>query len=277
MRDLDTLLSSDVAGLAADAAERPDFEQIERRGLQRRRTRIQLTSVVAVVVLALAGAGSTKVLLDREPTTFMRFDQSPSAEPSPSAWSGPLRRGSSSMPWVTHKVTEPGGNVSQVWNDGRDVAFGGIDIGELTAGGSRRLEWHLQLRALPPKSETLDPAHRVIEYGVVVDADGDRVADCEIGVNNDAPRRGDDRVWVKNLRTGVTDEQLGPPYGWAIDTASPTEENLRMMKFFFLGPTPAPCDRFGSSASFYAWSAVRDDGQVTAWDFAPDAAWLRMP
>ena len=167
--------------------------------------------------------------------------------------------------------------MSQVWSDGRDVAFGAIDIGELTAGGARRLEWHLRLRELPPAPETLDPALRVIEYGVVVDADGDRVADCEIGVNNDAPRRGDDRVWVTNLRTGTSDVQDRPPYGWAIDTASPTEENLRTMRFFFLGPTPAPCDQFGDSASFYARSALREDGRVTEWDFAPDAGWLRMP
>jgi hypothetical protein len=276
MRDLDTLLSSDVAGLAAEAAERPEFEQIERRGRQRRRTRTQLTSAVAAVVLVVAGVGATQVLLDREPTTFMRFDQSPSAEPSPSAWSGPLRPGVS-LPWVTHRVTGPGDDVSQVWSDGRDTAFAGVDIEQLTAGGSRRLEWRLKLSAQPPGPAALDPAHRVIEFGLVVDADGDRVADCQIGINNDAPRRGDYRVWVKNLRTGVADEQLGPPNGWAIDFATPSADNLQSMVFFFLGPTPAPCDRFQASAGFYAWSAVRDEGQVTAWDFAPDAAWLRMP
>jgi hypothetical protein len=32
-----------------------------------------------------------------------------------------------------------------------------------------------------------------------------------IGISNDAPEPGDFRVWVTHLRTGASDEQIGPP------------------------------------------------------------------
>jgi hypothetical protein len=77
---------------------------------------------------------------------------------------------------------------------------------------------------------------------------------------------------VKNLRTGVKAQQVGGPYGYPIDFGF----YGRQIALVFLVDTPAPCDPFTRSASFYAWSSVRDDGQVTAWDFAPNSAWLAM-
>jgi hypothetical protein len=30
----------------------------------------------------------------------------------------------------------------------------------------------------------------------------------------------------------------------------------------------------GLNTPFYAWASVEEDGQVVAWDYAPDAGWL---
>jgi hypothetical protein len=37
---------------------------------------------------------------------------------------------------------------------------------------------------------------------------------------------------------------------------------------------PGPCDPFGDSSTFCAWSSVTEGGQVVARDSVPDAAWL---
>lgn len=99
--------------------------------------------------------------------------------------------------------------------------MGWIDVGEVRSGPGRRLQWSLELGGTPPRASTLDPTQRIIEYGLVFDAEGDGVADCLVGINNDAQEPGDFRVWVANLRTGATDEQIGPPYGYPIDFSHP--------------------------------------------------------
>jgi hypothetical protein len=168
---------------------------------------------------------------------------------------------------------DPASDIGRLAPDARDAEIGAIDIrGLRTTGYAEDLRWTLDLREVRPEASTLEAEHRVIEYGVVIDGDGDHVGDCEVGLNNDAPKHGDFRVWVKNLRTGVKAQQVGGPYGYPIDFGF----YGRQIALVFLVDTPAPCDPFTRSASFYAWSSVRDDGQVTAWDFAPNSAWLAM-
>jgi hypothetical protein len=89
---------------------------------------------------------------------------------------------------------------------------------------------------------------------------------------------------MTNLRTEVTREQVTGPYGIPFDFGFPGRgapgdppEWSRTMSFFFLGESRGPCARFEETAGFYAWSAVRIDGRVSGWDYAPDAGWLRLP
>jgi hypothetical protein len=191
-------------------------------------------------------------------------------------WTGPLRPDSDTMPLVFMERDADG----FAWTDGPDAEVEWIDIGEVRAGSSfRRLEWSLALSGTPPRASTLDPTERLIEYGVVLDAEGDGVADCLVGINNDAPEPGAFRVWVTNLRTGATEEQIGAPYGKPIDFSHPDEQSSspRTMRFFFLFGSAAPCELSAGTVRFYAWASVTDAGQVTAWDYAPDAAWLVAP
>jgi hypothetical protein len=276
MADLDKLLSSDIARAAAETVEPPDFASIDRRGVQRRRTRLALAGAVATIVVALLAIGTVRILDDKATDRL-----TPVGPPSPVTttsphWAGPLRDGSA-MPVLSRE--DVGGGGESLWSDGRDASYGRIDITKVRA---EPLRWTLDLRHAPPRSSTAARARPIIEYGIVVDADGDRDADCEIGINNDAPKAGDYRVWVRNLRNGRTAERVGGPYGYPFDFGHPDEQGVRPgdsrpMAFFFLADAPAPCNPFTDTASFYAWASVGDGQRVTAWDFAPDNGWFRMP
>jgi hypothetical protein len=222
----------------------------------------------------------------------------PTSEPSSTSTADPIDasptwpgavRADAAMPTLSRRH-------ARGWTDPRDSTLDGIDIG-LVSGEGREYNgiavidgrnipsfsagaWSLELVARPPRIETLGATHRIIEYGLVIDTDGNRVPDCQIGINNDARQHGNYpvfRVWVTNLRTGSSDEQVGGPYGYPVEFSHPSEAGSgNSMAFGFLGDQPARCDTFGPSATFYAYSSLIEDGEVTVWDFAPDAAWLPM-
>lgn len=259
-----------------------------RRG--RRRVARRRTLAAGGVALAAAGIVLAASLITRsdpdstpepavpspsETATAIATDSDvTSPVPPPTAWAGALRTDQASLPVISERAGRA---------DGDDAAFGGIDIRRVYA--YVRPEYRLVLRAQPPLASTLNPARRTMEHGVVVDSDGDRRADCRIGISTEAPTPGEFRVWVTDLHTGATAEQVGPPYGFPIDFAHPAErENLpgtpgarpRTVSLFFLGGiSGVPCE-LGASASFYAYAVVMDRGRDPEWDFAPDAAWLRI-
>jgi hypothetical protein len=163
------------------------------------------------------------------------------------------------------------------WDDPRDAAIAEVDIisvaeGQDFNGGS---SWRFKLAARAP----LDPVDRVIAYGVVVDGDGDYRPDCQIGIMNHTTESGY-HVWVTNLRNHETAVRDHGPYGAPVEFAHPAEDGMQEvapeMQFGFLTglKRPGPCDPFGDSSTFYAWSSVMQGGQVVARDYAPDAAWM---
>jgi hypothetical protein len=167
-----------------------------------------------------------------------------------------------------------------VWADGQDATVGAVDIERLRlareGSGPTRWRWTLEPRDFPPRAAALKPTY-VVEYGLVLDTDGNGVADCQVGISNTPGEARVFRHWVRNLRTGVKDERVGPPYGFPFEFVHPEESRERspQMTFWFLGRS-RPCDPIGGAARFYAWASVSDEGRVTAWDLAPDAAWLEM-
>lgn len=272
MPDLDQLLRSEISLAAAQAVETCDFALIERRAAQRRRTRTRLALSTAAFATVLALVASLQVAGSPRSAPSIPIQQ-PTPAPTP-GWTGPLRPGAS-LP--TLSATQVGQNPAGRWQDGPDAADAGVDILDVYVGGYRRLEWRLTLRGAPHDGVPGDPQGRAVEYGLVVDTNGDRVADCEIGINDNAQGPQGYRVWVKNLRTGVNDERTGPPYGYPIEFASPERPSDRAMMFVFLNNRTQPCDPFKRSAAFYTWAVLTEGGRTTTWDFAPDAAWLRMP
>lgn len=266
MPDLDRLLTSDLSHAAAQAAQPPDFSAIERRGAQRRRTRVVIAAAAAAGLFVLGVLGTSLL------GGLGRSAPQPAKDPTPRPTGDALTTHRTPLrPDTTRRVT-----ARQFLADEADTTYGGIDIREVRSGsGSHPLSWDITLRVRPPLASTLDPASRVIEHGVVVDADRDGDPDCQIGINTDSREPGRLRVWVTNLTTGVTDERVGGPYGFPFDFAYPGESATEPsdVRIFFLTDTPEPC-AFSSSAGFYAYASVTDNGRVTEWDYAPDDAWL---
>jgi hypothetical protein len=211
--------------------------------------------------------------------------------PSRATWSGPVRPDAAGMPILPlTKDAEMGGD-GWAWADGRDAAVPWVDIGAVRWQLEGQVHWWIDLAGWPPPAEELDPDETIIEYGVVLDANGDRVADYEFGINNDAPEAGDFRVWVTDLATGDTDERVGPPYGYPVEFSHPDEhdrsETLNghplppSMVFTFLpGSRPSgPPEEVGPTSEwqFYVWATVTEGGEVEAWDYTPDYGWLTVP
>ena len=151
------------------------------------------------------------------------------------------------------------------------------DIRSVRAGEFNDGYWIIELVAKPPLIGRIESG-LVIAYGLVLDTTGDGVGDYLIGIDNEAPERGDFHVWVTDLATGETDDQIGPPYGFPIEfshpgAAQPGEHLRRTMVFTFL-PGSAPEDLNPGSVRFYAWASASRGGEVFAWDYAPDAGWM---
>jgi hypothetical protein len=167
------------------------------------------------------------------------------------------------------------------WKDPHDTPVGWIDVERLTADGDfvMQPQWSLQLTARPPLAADLKPG-RLIAYGLVLETNGDNVADYLVGIDNSAPRPDDFRVWVTNLATGETIEQVGAPYGVPIEFSHPDEwlpgdgaQAKTTMSFTFLGGTE-PAGFSPHTVRFYAWASETRDGAVVAWDTAPDSGWM---
>ncbi|MFC5177759.1 hypothetical protein [Nocardioides taihuensis] len=262
------------------AIERAAREQRHRNGV------VAGLAAAAAVVAVVAGAA---VVTDddtdsRQPITPATTATPPSPTEGESAdtWEPPepLRNANASR--VVTPEYDLYGNALPVGDSG-DAAIADVDIvsvGEAQDGHGGS-SWRFQLAARPQ----LDPVGRVIAYGVVVDGDGDFKADCQIGINNEAPERGAFHVWVTNLRTRETAVQDGAPYGMPVEFSHPAEPGMGRfppeMSFGFLRGLehPAPCDPFDDSSIFYVWSSATAGGQVVARDFAPDSAWtpIRWP
>lgn len=271
------------------------IEDDVRRGRRRvRRNRGLIAGGAALAVATVVAASSLLSGGERvqkpqpmmpSPTSTEVQSPGPTESVTPEqGWPAAVRDGTS-WPRVTPKRAEVGshlglGSDALGWVDDASDAEGGlVDIryvaspGRFSVDGHAMIgEWRISLAKRWPGRSEIGPADGVVEYGVVVDSDDDQVADCQIGINDGAQRLGDYRVWVTNLRTGITKEQVGAPYGVPIDFALP-DETGEYVAFFFL-THGQPCD-FRGPIHYYAYASATDvDGHVTAWDFAPDAAWL---
>ena len=157
------------------------IEQAERERRRRYGAIAGLAAAAAVVAVIVGVLAVTRDGNNSQPP--IGPVTTPSSTPTAATWDPPepLRPAASRV--LQHDEDTFGNALDR--GDPRDVAIAEIDIvsvgeGLNFLGGS---SWRFQLAARPP----LDPADRVIAYGVVVDGDGDHRADCQIGVNNDAP------------------------------------------------------------------------------------------
>jgi hypothetical protein len=223
------------------------------------------TALVAAVLLLMALLIGTLV-----GGATRRWDGTPT--PLRPAWMGAVRPDAAIMPTILMERNDSP-NFPFTWIDQPDAVDVSIDVTTIHVG--RRM-WNLDLSMaqLPVPS---DMAGLATEYGVVFDDGADGVPDCLVSVrDDDASRSSDFRVRVTNLVTGVTDERVGPPYGFPMEFSHPFASQSAApyaMRFTFLGGT-APCTLSLGPVALYAWATLSGGEVVKAWDYAPDDAWL---
>jgi hypothetical protein len=248
--------------------------QVARSG---RRGRVAAILVTALALAVLVGAslftaGRTRPAPEPRPSP---------TDPVPAVWPGPIRP--ALAPWPERPVpTDTAEDGGLRWVDDRDVAWSIIDITRVGTDNPQQRHWRIALDERPPRAIGLDPDRTLISYGLVFETTGDERGDYIVGINNDAPNGGF-RVWVTDVATGMTEEQIGPPYGFPIEFSHPDERAPEdpplgvpgepTLVFTFLGDSAPPGLR---TSRFYAWSSLALDGEVVAWDYAPDASWLRV-
>ena len=247
------------------------------------RTARQLLIVALLALLAVALAGAA-ILVGGG------FEQGPAPVeqgPAPQArgtWPGPVQD-------LAGMLVQPGpqdadGNLG--FADARDVSIDWLDITHVWVSSQGQWQWHLELAGRPPRAVGLDAADTLISYGLVFETTGDGRADYVVGINNDAPVHGDYRVWVTDLATGKTEEQVGAPYGNPVefvhpDEAAPGDHPSAPPGVVFTFPGHSAPPGLTGRSRFYAWSALGRAGETIAWDYGPDGAWfgiqgrLRLP
>ena len=176
---------------------------------------------------------------------------------------------------VEHGLGSSSVITTKAWEDPRDTSVAGIDMTQLEHSNGH---WYLELADVPPMDRT---TAEVFSYGLVLDTTEDGVPDYLVGLEDDpaAPPSDFDphpsRVWVTDLATGKTDEQIGPPYGYPVEFGHPDEDDIQTVWFTFLGGS-APPAMDGRSVRFYAWASLTINGQVVARDVAPDEGWMKL-
>jgi hypothetical protein len=250
--------------IQADAADGGVASIPERSTVERRwRTSPWLAAVAVAAVLVLVGSALTWLADDDQDVD-----------------TGPADSGEPVLPAPVRAPSDIVHDIGGGWDDEPlDASEPWADIKLVQYLSEGQPHWYIVLEGPPPP----DPADRedgvLIAYGLVLDTTGDGAADYVIGIDDDAPEQGDLHVWVTDLATGATDEQIGPPYGYPIEFFHPSEaqppgidRSSTMIFTFLAGSTPAGLDP--PTVRFYAWTSATRDGAVFASDYAPDIGWL---
>jgi hypothetical protein len=232
-----------------------------------------MTMRARAVVLILALGAVVVVGL----TIAFQFLDETTEQPERLIWSGPIRPEFGRL--AVQPMAHPGEFQEFEWTDGSDTGIGAVDISHVRATPEGQAHWRIELAERPARAAGLNRANTLISYGLVFETTGDGIADIVVGINNDAPRPGDFRVWVTEVATGQTEEQIGPPYGFPVefrhpDEAQPGEGALgpATVVFTFLGDSLPR--GLTATSPFYAWASITAGAEVVAWDYAPDASWL---
>jgi len=259
--------------LLEDASRVPSVGPMPDHVRPRVRRRRAMTVLTASLAAGLLIAGSVFAVRSFDRRGVM---------PSPPAPASPI-----SEDWMLeHSLGISNVFPTRAWEDPRDASAAGVDVTLLKYSGGSQPHWYLELAGVPRKERT---TAEILSYGLVLDTNEDGAPDHLVGIEDDPPPPGDVptgnqplpphdyRVWVTDLATGETDEQIGAPYGFPIEFGHPDERGYgATMWFTFLGDS-APADMDPRSVRFYAWSSLTRDGEVVARDVAPDDGWMIAP
>lgn len=235
-----------------------------------RRTTILLGVLVAVLIGGTAAA------------IRLLSDDSSRASDVPDAvlgWTGPVRAERAGAAVGTLATAA---DSTLTWSEAADTAPRWVDIAHVGINPDFQ-NWQLELGLDHPRREALSRAGQVLGFGFVMDTNGDGVADYVVGIDSDAAPPAV-HVWLTDLASGETDERFAGPYGDPFDFGTSLEGEVDPTvpqrapggSFFNVGFAPAELFDL-ETARFYAWSSLTEDGEVVAWDYAPDTGWLSAP
>ena len=259
-------------------------------------------SVVAPSAARSASPSASTALLTWTPASLEEDWPAPvRAEPAGGATVVPIRWKVVTQADGVTKEVETGSHEDPI-GDTQSGAFPWVDIHAVS---------FCRNKACPvvsvPGPPDVDPTEQWIAYGLVVDDNGDGIADRRFGVDNipetTAGKR-EHRAWITDLHTGQTVSMIQAPSEFGdrfgdtyLNTFFPAPHaeqakmspcagdsnpsSLSAAEFDFgggdvAGPGPnGGGSRFGPMPTlFYAWASVIVDGRVVATDYAPDAGWL---
>jgi hypothetical protein len=174
--------------------------------------------------------------------------------------------------WDPFEYPDPVGDVgSPAWIDIREVHLG--------SGGAA---FNLKLTGDIPRPIP-DPASTWIAYGVVLDTNGDGIADVRMGMDN-LPAGDGHRAWRTDLATGRTHSAAGAPYGFVRNPGDVSAVGSIGLDTYYPdelahASTPRALLRYSLQSGedafrFYAWASVIEGGRVLVTDYAPDVGWL---
>ena len=232
-------------------------------------------AVAAVAVIAVGAAGLV-ALGDTEPAA-----SSPTLGPTFTPTTKPI-------PVIEMRI-EPNGPPTTVPVHVHADATGDVDVDLVDVTGIRfkspcygdAICVYFDLAGRP--RARLDDADRDwVAYGLMIDNDGDGVADVQVGIDNGAavgsPPFGaksgpyGPRSWQTDLETGETESRDGMYTGLGVDGHIG----------FISEAQDGPLDGWVGvkrvlatpELRFYFWASIIRDGKVVATDFAPDVGWL---
>jgi hypothetical protein len=235
---------------------------------------------LATVGLLLLGNTAPQPVPERLSWTPERYSEDWPAPPRSVPPSGtpdvPLVRGDNTRwdpevrAWEGLEYVDPVGDAGPgvtPWLDIREVQL---------SAGTGIASYSIELLGGVPLPPT-DPRSRWIAYGIVIDTDGDGIADERIGIDNMPD--GDHRAWSTDLLTGLTKWKAGPGYGDVYDDGA-AGGSLGLDTWY-----PSAVEEIdhavlrysGGSGRFYGWASMIEDGRVVATDYAPDVGWLVQP
>ncbi len=235
-----------------------------------RRTALLLAIAGGFAALAVVGALVGPRVFSTDPSA------TPAVADAPIEWTGPVRAGGDRAAVEALGPDPQQGGLA--WSEPTDVAPSWADIARVEVQPDSQ-QWRVRLGGDPPDREALMQAGQIFAFGLVIDTTDDGVADYVVGIGTDA-EGASVHVWLTDLATGKTRERFSGPYGDPFDFATSFEsagdDPFAMAAggtFFNVGF--APPELFDHRTNrFYAWASLTEDGEVVAWDYAPDAGWL---
>jgi len=226
------------------------------------------------------------------------------ASPSPTAVPITWTQASLQEDWPAPVRTEPAGRPlvvplrknADVTDPTGDTGLVSLPSADITSAVCSQIGVMWNFAAGFP--DGVDPRQQWFAFGLVVDTDGDGVADWRYGEDNapvGTPRFGDnggempgdpayERWWRTDLHTGRTEWNVGDGlfnvpgafWGWH-EGSSSGHAHWRFGSDVTNSPANNKSPGFEGELpkkQFYFWASMIQDGRVVATDYAPDAGWV---